>query len=208
MAIGISTFSSEKSLFGKSHWWGMPDMPAGIPFPCNGTPDDEGKEDLLTFICQINLEELATYDVGKLLPASGMLYFFANLDYFLGDYEAEAECLGFWPDNAFKVIYTPEIKELHTHEVKYADGSSAYLPAEEIHFEIVPDDADGHKLLGVPFFQEVEDEACGMVSLLQLDEDERWGLRLYDMGNLNFLISKDALAAADFDKVKLYFHSL
>ena len=95
----------------------MPDMPAGIPFPCNGTPDDEGKEDLLTFICQINLEELATNDTGKLLPASGMLYFFANLDYFLGDYEAEAECLGFWPDNAFKVMYAPEIKELCTHEV-------------------------------------------------------------------------------------------
>ena len=34
------------------------------------------------------------------------------------------------------------------------------------------------------------------------------GAVFHDLGNLNFLISKDALAAADFDKVKLYFHSL
>ena len=47
-----------------------------------------------------------------------------------------------------------------------------------------------------------------MVSLLQIDDDDRWGLHLYDMGNLNFLISKEALAARDFSAVKLYFHSM
>ena len=67
---------------------------------------------------------------------------------------------------------------------------------------------DNHKLLGMPFFGEVRDEAPNYLSLLQIDEDERWGLRFYDCGMLNFLISKEDLAAKRFDKVKLYFHSL
>ena len=72
----------------------------------------------------------------------------------------------------------------------------------------VSDKTDGHKLLGMPFFDEIAWEAEGMLSLLQIDEDERWGLRLFDMGNLNFLITPEALAACDFTNAKLYFHSL
>ena len=60
----------------------------------------------------------------------------------------------------------------------------------------------------MPFFDEIVWEAEGMLSLLQIDEDERWGLRLFDMGNLNFLITPEALAARDFTNAKLYFHSL
>lgn len=208
MAISINTSPGSGNLFGKSHWWGMPDMPADIPFPCNGEPDEEGNEDLLTFICQINLAELPSLDCAALLPSCGMLYFFASLDYFLGDDEANAGPIGFWPANAFKVIYVPQPVELHTHEVKWPDGTPAYLPAEEISFAEVPDGEYGHKLLGVPYFIEVTEEAGDMVSLLQIDDDDRWGLHLYDMGNLNFLISKEALAARDFSAVKLYFHSM
>lgn len=209
MAISIATSESGSSLFGKSHWWGMPDMPADVPFPCGGEPDEDGNEDLMTFICQINLEEVAPYGAGGLLPAKGMLYFFACIDYFLGDSDAVAGHIGFWDHSSFKVIYVPDVTELHTHEVKWPDGSPAYMPAQAIAFAPVPEGEGGHKLLGVPFFDEVRQECpAGMVSLLQVDDDERWGLQLYDMGNINFLISPEALAARDFSAVELYFHSM
>lgn len=208
MAIRIETYQTEENLFGKSHWWGFPDLPEGIDFPCRGEKDEEGLEDTLTFICQLNLADVKPYDADNLLPRQGMLYFFADLDYLLGDVDAECEGLGFWPADAYNVLYAPTDTNLCTHRICWADGSSATLPAEAISFKEVSDKADGHKLLGMPFFDEVTWEAEGMLSLLQIDEDERWGLRLFDMGNLNFLITPEALAARDFTKVKLYFHSL
>lgn len=94
MAIRITTSLTEGSLQGKSHWWGFPDLPDGVEFPLlqdNGDDYDGEGELLMTFICQIKLDEIAGYDEENLLPHKGMLYFFADLDYFLGDMEAPAE---------------------------------------------------------------------------------------------------------------------
>lgn len=107
MAIKLTTSLTDGSLQGKSHWWGFPDLPDGVEFPLLQDNDDDydGEGELLmTFICQIKLDEIAGYDEENLLPHKGMLYFFADLDYFLGDMEAPAEGLGFWPKEAFKVI--------------------------------------------------------------------------------------------------------
>ena len=46
------------------------------------------------------------------------------------------------------------------------------------------------------------------MSLLQIDEDERWHLRFYDCGMINFIILKEDLAAKRFDKVRLYCHCM
>ena len=53
MAIKINISASKEDLAGKSHWWGFPDIPEAFEWPSN----DEGN--LLTFICQICLEEIA-----------------------------------------------------------------------------------------------------------------------------------------------------
>lgn len=60
----------------------------------------------------------------------------------------------------------------------------------------------------MPFFEEVNEAAPGYISLLQIDEDERWNLRFYDCGMINFIIRKEDLAAKRFDKVRLYFHCM
>lgn len=213
MAIKISTKTTADTLISKSHWWGFPDLPDGMDFPTMSSNagercDENEGEDLLTFICQIKLEDIAPFDSANLLPHQGMLYFFASLNYFLGDLEAFVECIGFWPESSYKVIYVPAADGLHTHKVVWLDGTDACLPAESMCFEKTGEYDDNHKLLGMPFFEEVRDEAPNYLSLLQIDEDERWGLRFYDCGMLNFLISKEDLAAKRFDKVKLYFHSL
>ena len=208
MAIGIQTHRTAEDLSGKSHWWGFPDLPEGIAYPARGEADEDGLEDLLTFICQIRLEDIAAFDRENLLPHKGMLYFFADLDYFLGDLEAEAQHLGFWDSDSFRVIYSPETDNLHTHRVQWEDGSDACQVLEAITFSEAAGNSYGHRLLGIPYYEETAHEAPGHISLLQIDEDDSWGLRLYDLGNLNFLISPAALAALDFTKAQLYFHCL
>ena len=211
MAIKITTSLTEGSLQGKSHWWGFPDLPDGVEFPLlqDNDEDYDGEGELLmTFICQIKLDEIAGYDEENLLPHKGMLYFFADLDYFLGDMEAPAEGLGFWPQEAFKVIYSPEDKNLNTHITINEDGEAACLCDEAISLKPTEAFDYGHKLLGMPFFEEVHEAAPEYISLLQIDEDERWSLRFYDCGMLNFLIRKEDLAARRFDAVRLYFHCM
>lgn len=211
MAIRISTKTAEGALTSKSHWWGFPDLPEGIDFPAmpdDANKDNGGGEDWLTFICQIRLEDIAPYDCENQLPHQGMLYFFASLDYFLGDLEAYNGHIGFWPENTYKVIYSPKTNGLHTHKVVWEDGTDACLPAEAVSFEKTGVCDDNHKFLGLPFFEEVREEAPGYISLLQIDEDDRWGLRFYDCGMLNFLISQEDLAARRFDRVRVCLHCM
>ena len=208
MAISIKTYRTDEDLCGKTHWWGFPDLPDGVEYPVKDGIDSDGFEDTLTFVCQIRMEDIAPYDTRGLLPHEGILYFFADLDYFLGDMDACAQHLGFWGTDAFKVIYAPRTDNLFTHRVQWEDGSDACLPAEAMEFNSIAERAYGHKILGTPYYEEVEAEAPGMISLLQIDEDDDWGLRLFDLGMINFLITPDALSALDFSSVRLYFHCL
>lgn len=208
MAIKITTRKTAEDLAGKSHWWGFADLPENVDYPCYTPADEDGYEDTLTFICQIRCEDIAQFDTEDRLPHSGMLYFFAELDYFLGDYEAEGESLGPWSMNAVRVIYSPDTDNLVTHEIYWDEETPACLPAESIEFSQCSDKESGHKLLGKPYFDDVEDEYNGMTSLLQIDEEDDWNLRFYDCGNLNILIDKEDLRNLALDKVQGHCHSL
>ena len=185
MAIKIDIRPSELDLAGKSHWWGFPDLPEAFDWPCNNDGD------LLTFICQIYLEDIADLDMDDRLPHKGMLWFFADLDYFLGDIDAPCGGSGEWDPGLFKVLYSEECSDLLTHEY-YWDGEEAVLAAEEMTFKTTSDTDFGFKLLGMPAMTEgYETENEGLMSLLQLDEEERWGLRFFDCGTVNFMIPTD-----------------
>ena len=82
------------------------------------------------------------------------------------------------------------------------------MPAEKMEFEECDTEAFGFKLLGMPAMTEgYENENEGMISLLQLDEDDRWQLRFFDCGTINFMIPVESLKLRDFSKVSLYLHS-
>ncbi len=85
-------------LIGGSRIGGSPDLPPGYEWPRNG-------EFSMAFIAQINLADVALYDVARLLPRAGMLYFF--VDY--------AHLYNAWP--------TPPT----IHRVLYHDDASAKL---------------------------------------------------------------------------------
>lgn len=82
---------------GISKLGGSPDMPPGFIWP-------EWKDKPLTFIAQIRLSDTAPYDVERVLPSGGRLYFF---------YEADEQPWGMKPEEggSFKVLY---VKDEHT----------------------------------------------------------------------------------------------
>ena len=207
--IKITTSPTEDPLFGQSKWWGEPDMPETLAYPeALVTEDGDSWQDPLTFVCQIRLEDIAALDPEGLLPHEGMLYFFAALDYFLGDIEAPSyPGMGPWQPQHFRVLYAPNCEALHTHHVLAADGTPANLPAEAITFVASDANDDGQRLLGLPYIEDVREAMPGMLSLLQVDEDDRWGLTLHDCGTLNFLIRPDDLKKRQWDKVACYLFS-
>ena len=240
---GSSAGVAGGQLFGQSKWWGSPDMPEDLDYPevpvREEYVDEDGRDavdeydDPLTFICQIRCSDLAAVDPEGLLPHEGMLYFFAALDYFLGNLDAAVSPgLGEWDAPYFRVLWAPSCENLHTHSILYEDGTEACLPAVPMAFVAgggscgaVGDSCgaaenasglaadypgaigDGFQLLGRPFYDEVVQEMPGMINLLQIDENDDWDLRFFDCGMLNFLISPADLAARRWSAVKCYLTS-
>ena len=201
MAIKINIQPTAEDLAGKSHWWGFPDLPEACEWPCN----EDG--DLLTFICQISLEDISEFDTDNRLPHKGIIWFFADLDYFLGDLDAPCGGTGEWKPGTFKVLYSEDCSDLLTHEYYWEDGEPAVLPAEEMTFEAASETDFGFKLLGLPALTEgYENENEGFMSLLQMDEEERWGLRFFDCGTVNFMIPTER-TNDDFSNVSFCLHS-
>ena len=210
MAITLKIRPTNKNLCGKSHWWGAPDLPADMPYPyVKVTEDGEEYDEPLTFICQIRLSELAAFDKDNLLPHTGMLYFFAAIDYFLGEDSPLLLPGNGYEGELIRVIYSPNESDLAPYEIHWAGtDESIFRPAEEIEF--VLDDApvgDGIRMLCRPYTEEVVSQYPGYVTLLQVDEEDRWNLRFYDCGSLFFMIDKEALRRQQFDKVvsQLYY---
>ena len=201
MAIKINIQPTAEDLAGKSHWWGFPDLPEACEWPCN----EDG--DLLTFICQISLEDISEFDTDNRLPHKGIIWFFADLDYFLGDLDAPCGGTGEWEPGTFKVLYSEDCSDLLAHEYYWEDGEPAVLPAEEMTFEAASETDSGFKLLGMPAMTEgYEHENEGLMSLLQMDEEERWGLRFFDCGTVNFMIPTERLND-DFSNISFCLHS-
>lgn len=203
MAIKLTVKETDRVLFCGSKWWGDPDMPEAMEYPMT--------EDYpLTFVCQINCEDIAKYDPEGKLPHEGMLYFFAALDQWLG-YESPLENgIGEWPKGHFVVKYAKEInfETFRSCIMVDEDDNPITEPEREIEFSECADDADGIKLLGVPFYEEIRMEYPDMINLLQLDEDDELCMRFYDCGMVNLLMKESDLKFKNWKKTKAYLHSL
>lgn len=206
MAISITTHTTQEDLTGKSHWWGAPDLPDNMPYPCITCEDEEGTyEEPLTFVCQIRCADIASLDPENLLPHTGMLYFFAPIAYFLGETDSPLDY-----HDAPAVIYSAQETGLSPYRLEWEDsGESVFSPAEAITFSPLESPrGDGHILLGLPYQEEILTAHPHCISLLQIDEDDRWGLRFYDCGMYYFLIQPRHLRAHQWDKTEgdLFFY--
>ena len=203
MAIRLTVKETDRVLFCGSKWWGDPDMPEAMEYPMT--------EDYpLTFVCQINCEDIAKFDPEGMLPHEGMLYFFAALDQWLG-YESPLENgIGEWPKGHFVVKYAKEVnfETFRTCIMVDEDDNPITEPEREIVFSECADDADGIKLLGIPFYEEIRMEYPDLINLLQLDEDDELCMRFYDCGMVNLMMKESDLKFRNWKKTKAYLHSL
>lgn len=211
MAIAIKLQKTERILFCASKWWGDPDMPEDMEYPAvQVTEDGETFDYPLTFVCQINCEDIAPYDPENKLPHEGMLYFFAALDEWLGYESPLHNGIGEWEKKTFVVKYTKSInfETFRSCIMVDEDDQPVTEPELEIIFSECEEDACGHKLLGVPFYEDVRQEYPDMLNLLQLDDDDDLCMHFYDCGTVNLMIKGSDLKFGNWKKTKAYLHSL
>ncbi len=201
-SIKIKLSKTEEDLFCRSKWWGNPDIPEGFDF-----------DDSLMFLCQIRCEDLVGHDKNGILPHKGMLYFFCDIAYYLGYYDDFDPPSGpLWNHEYVKVYYLENVDEDLFRQIVFDDDCFPYIKERKIEFELVGENCDGHKLLGVPYQFEYEDweHPCeGWMNLLQVDsdEDDDYDLMFMDMGMLYVIINPEDLKKRDFTKVRAYLYS-
>ena len=110
MAIKLELKRTERILFCGSKWWGDPDMPENMQYPTmEVTEDGETYDYPLTFICQINCEDISPFDKENRLPHEGMLYFFAAVDDYIGYESPVLNPAGEWPKGRVMLKYAKTI---------------------------------------------------------------------------------------------------
>ena len=211
MAIGITLEKSEKVLFCASKWWGDPDMPENMEYPAVEVEEDGERYDYpLTFVCQINCEELAKFDKEGLLPHEGMLYFFAAMDEWTGYESPTKNGPGEWSKGHFVVKYAKAINFETFRSCIMVDDEDQSLtePELEIKFHECDEIAEGIKLLGKPASEEIRNRYPELLNLLQIGNDETSGINFGENGVLNLMIKQSDLGFGNWKRTIAYLQTL
>lgn len=202
MAIKILLQETETELFCSSKWWGDPDLPADMEYPTAPAEDEEGSFDYpLTFICQIDCEDIAPLDPEGRLPHQGMLYIFAGLDEYLGYDSPWHNGPGLWERKQVVVKYTKAINFETFRSAMLVDDDDEPLTqkALKMTFEACPDDAHCTRLLG----SFPSEDPADAVNFLQLASGTA-GLDFGPDGALNLIYKASDLEAGKWKLVKGY----
>ena len=188
MAIRLEPRKTERILFCGSKWWGDPDFPENMQYPML---DDYP----LTFICQINCEDIASYDTENLLPHEGMLYFFGAIDEYLGYDSPIRNVEGEWPKGHVMVKYAKSInfETFQTCMMVGDEGEQLTEPEMEIVFSECSDDASGIKMLGSVSYEGASEEMKSLINLFQIDEGDI---------TLNIMIKESDLKFGNWKRVR------
>ncbi len=150
MAIKLELKRTERILFCGSKWWGDPDMPENMQYPTMQVSEDGDIYDYpLTFVCQINCEDIAPFDKEGKLPSEGMLYFFAAIDDYIGYESPVHNPEGEWPKGRVAVKYAKSInfETFQTCMLVGDEDEQLTEPELEIVFSECNDDEEGIKML-------------------------------------------------------------
>ena len=202
MAIKITLEPTEKILFCGSKWWGDPDMPENMQYPTiEVTQDGETFDYPLTFICQINCDDIAPFDPEGKLPHEGMLYFFAAIDKWIGYDSPTCNGAGEWSKGHFVVKYAKSINFETFQTCMMVDDDDQPLTEREMEMvfsECTPDEKC-LKLLGTPASAEVAGKYPDMINFLQLVATENFPVEFE--GYLNLMIKPSDLGYGNWKKV-------
>ena len=176
---------------GSSKLFGNPDVWDGFEWP---HIEENGEKSDLTFMCQIDCAKAEGFDESGLLPKTGILYFFYDLDT-MPEAPDEKSARVLW--------YNGELSALHEMILTDEDGNSLAFSEQRINFDVADaDDKSAHLLLGDMT------QSCDFINdrlpLLRIGslETEDAEIRFKDDGWLCFYIEKEKLGACDFSKVK------
>ena len=203
MAIRLTLKKTERILFCGSKWWGDPDLPENMQYPVMKVEEGgETYEYPMTFICQINCEDLIQFDPEGKLPHEGMLYFFGAIDELIGYESPVRTVLGEWPKGRLVVKYAKSINfETFQSSILVDDENQPLTDPElEIEFSHCEDDAPGIKMLGTGSDSTQGEEKNILVNLLQIDEDEMSGFKHCGWEILNVLIKESDIRFGNWKK--------
>ena len=198
MAIKLELKKTERILFCGSKWWGDPDMPENMQYPTMEVTEEGEKFDYpLTFVCQINCEDIAPYDKENKLPHEGMLYFFAAIDDYIG-YESPVQNPdGEWPKGRVSVKYAKSInfETFQTCMLVGDEDEQLTEPELEIVFSECGDDEPGIKMLCIDSIQPEH------LTLMQMVSDTVSGLNLQDK-KISFIMKDSDLKFGNWKRAK------
>ena len=200
MAIQIGLRQTERVLFCGSKWWGDPDMPENMTYPAvEVTEGGESYDYPLTFICQINCEDIAGLDKEGVLPHEGMLYFFGAIDGYIGYDSPVSNGPGEWPKGHIVVKYAKSInfETFQTCMLVGDEDEQLTEPELEITFSECGDDEAGIKML-------CTSETAGYpdhITLLQLASDAIGGIEMENR-TVDLLIKNSDLGFGNWKKAK------
>lgn len=209
MAVSIKLQRTETELFCSSKWWGDPDLPADMEYPVvQVTEDGESFDYPLTFVCQIDCEDIAPLDPEGKLPHQGMFYVFAAIDEYL-DYDAPYHNgPGEWARKMVVVKYTKAINFETFRSAILVDDEDRPLtqPALKMTFEACEEDADCTRLLGIGPESLPAGSGDGLENFLQIVSGTA-GLHFPDNGVLKLLYRQSDLAAGKWKLVHAHMAS-
>jgi uncharacterized protein YwqG len=200
MAIKLTLEKTERILFCGSKWWGDPDMPENMQYPTMEVNDEGETFDYpLTFVCQINCEEIAPFDKEGKLPHEGMLYFFAAIDDYIGYESPVQNPAGEWPKGRLVVKYAKAInfETFQTCMLVGDEDEQLTEPELTITFSECEDSDNGIKMLAEVADEEYPDH----VSLLQIASDAIGGIELKDQ-TINVLMKDSDLKFGNWKRAK------
>ncbi len=173
-------------------------MPADMEYPTVEVTDEGETFDYpLTFVCQIDCEDLAALDPEGRLPHQGMFYVFAGLDEYLEQFDSPFHNgPGLWGRKMVVVKYTRSINFETFRSAIMVDDEDQPLtqPALKMTFEACEEDAPCTRLLG-------ESPCEGMECLLHIASGTA-GLTFPDDGALSFLYTPADFEAGKWKLVK------
>ncbi|MDE6727959.1 MAG: DUF1963 domain-containing protein [Oscillospiraceae bacterium] len=126
--LNIGSASDESGLkIGATRFGGKPDIPEGFEWPYfeGEGYESETKNRPLSFIAQFNLEEISRYDTENLLPKTGVLSFFYELNSMAWGYDPEDK-------GCARVYWFEDANALHTADFTEDMEECFRLPALKI----------------------------------------------------------------------------
>ena len=205
IAVGVSKFG------------GQPDLPASVPWPSN-------ENGALSFVAQINFAEVSKFDTDGLLPKSGMLYLFYDINLRIWGYDPADK-------KGFAVIFSETAQDQlarqnmdsgnftfgarslsfknelswQAKENKLLGHSDNIQDGMELECELVANglDCGDGSAYHHPNIAEFEKNAAQWQLLLQIDSDWDSDMDWDGEGRVYLWIKRDDLAARDFSKTWL-----